>query len=119
MFLYQPPCIKLWANACDAQGASAVTVIEANEARVDRARTLGFACRVPAEGDSELADYVFECAGNARAMEYALKVAKPGGTVVWVGVAAPDAEVRVQPFDIFRRELSILGSFVNCSELKR
>jgi L-iditol 2-dehydrogenase len=52
-------------------------------------------------------------------MEYALKVAKTGGTVVWVGVAAPDAEVRVRPFDVFRRELSILGSFVNPHTTRR
>jgi 2-desacetyl-2-hydroxyethyl bacteriochlorophyllide A dehydrogenase len=107
------------AHLARLQGASDVTVIEANETRVDRARTLGFACRVPDEGEAELADYVFECAGNARAMEYALKVAKPGGTVVWVGVAAPDAEVRVRPFDVFRRELSILGSFVNPHTTRR
>jgi threonine dehydrogenase-like Zn-dependent dehydrogenase len=47
------------AHLARLQGASAVTVVEANEAGVDRARTLGFACRVPADGDSELADYVF------------------------------------------------------------
>jgi L-iditol 2-dehydrogenase len=107
------------AHLARLQGASAVTVIEANEARVERTRALGFQCRLPAESDSELAEYVFECAGNARAMEYALKVAKPGGTIVWVGVAAPDAEVRVRPFDIFRRELSILGSFVNPNTTRR
>jgi len=101
------------------QGASAVTVIEVNEARVERSRALGFECRTPAQSDSEFASYVFECAGNVRAMEYALKVAKPGGTVVWVGVAAPEAEVRVRPFDIFRRELSILGSFVNPHTTRR
>jgi L-iditol 2-dehydrogenase len=38
---------------------------------------------------------------------------------VWVGVAASDAEVRVRPFDIFRRELSILGSFVNPHATRR
>jgi threonine dehydrogenase-like Zn-dependent dehydrogenase len=101
------------------QGASAVTVIEVNEARVERSRALGLECRTPAQSDSELASYVFECAGNVRAMEYSLKVAKPGGTVVWVGVAAPEAEVRVRPFDISRRELSILGSLVNPNTTRR
>jgi len=107
------------AHLARLQGASAVTVVEANEARVERTRTLGFDCRTPVESDAELADYVFECAGNPRAMEHALKVAKPGGTVVWVGVAAPEAEVRVRPFDVFRRKLSILGSFVNPHTTRR
>lgn len=88
------------AHLARLRGASAVIVIEANEARVERTRTLGFECRTPVESDAELADYIFECAGNPRAMEYALKVAKPGGTIVWVGVAAPEAEVCVRPFDV-------------------
>jgi hypothetical protein len=34
-------------------------------------------------------------------------------TVMWVGVAPPDAEVTVKPYDVFSRELTIRGSYTN------
>jgi L-iditol 2-dehydrogenase len=46
-------------------------------------------------------------------MRAAVEAAKPGGTVLWVGVAPPDAEVAVRPYDIFRRELTIRGTYTN------
>lgn len=32
---------------------------------------------------------------------------------MWVGVAPPEAEVSVKPYDVFRRELTIRGSYTN------
>jgi threonine dehydrogenase-like Zn-dependent dehydrogenase len=46
-------------------------------------------------------------------MRAAVEAARPGGTVMWVGVAPPDAEVAVRPYDVFRRELTIRGSYTN------
>lgn len=46
-------------------------------------------------------------------MRVAVEAARPGGTVMWVGVAAPDAEVTVKPYDVFSRELTIRGSYTN------
>jgi len=59
------------------------------------------------------ADVVIECAGVAETMEQTVHLAKPGGTVVILGVMAQGEKVSFEPFDILFRELRILGSFIN------
>jgi L-iditol 2-dehydrogenase len=59
------------------------------------------------------ADVVLECAGAVETFEQAIQMARRGGTVLVFGVAPQAAMARVSPFDIFARELRILGSYLN------
>ncbi|HEV7253329.1 MAG TPA: zinc-dependent alcohol dehydrogenase family protein [Mesorhizobium sp.] len=59
------------------------------------------------------ADVVIECAGVPETVSQAPWLARRGGTVVILGVLAPDVRVEISPFDVLLRELKILGSFVN------
>lgn len=59
------------------------------------------------------ADVVIECAGVADTMEQMCSLARPGGTVVILGVIAKGAKIVIEPFDVLFRELRILGSFIN------
>lgn len=59
------------------------------------------------------ADVVIEAVGSAATAEQSLELAARGGTVIWFGVAAPGAESRVRPYDVYRREITLRGSFVN------
>jgi L-iditol 2-dehydrogenase len=59
------------------------------------------------------ADVVFECAGVVETFEQSMATARRGGTVVVVGVAPQDAISAIRPYDIFSRELRIVGSFLN------
>lgn len=59
------------------------------------------------------ADIVIECAGVAETVRQAPWLARRGGTVVILGVLAPDIRIEMSPFDILFRELRILGSFLN------
>lgn len=59
------------------------------------------------------ADRVIECVGSSHTQEDSLSLIKPGGRVVWFGVADPKTEVRINPFHIYRNEITVLGSFVN------
>jgi threonine dehydrogenase-like Zn-dependent dehydrogenase len=56
---------------------------------------------------------VLECAGAVRAVAYSIKIARRGRRVVLVGVAAPETEVSFRSFEVFRQELTILGTFTN------
>jgi 2-desacetyl-2-hydroxyethyl bacteriochlorophyllide A dehydrogenase len=58
-------------------------------------------------------DVVLECAGVADTVEQSTRVARPGGTVVIVGVMPQGEKVAFEPFDILFRELKVLGSFLN------
>ncbi|PLR95889.1 zinc-dependent alcohol dehydrogenase family protein [Bacillus sp. T33-2] len=59
------------------------------------------------------ADVVIECVGRPESMEFAFKAAGKGGQVLLFGVAAPETVISVSPFEIFSKELTIKGSFVN------
>ncbi len=59
------------------------------------------------------ADVVIEAVGSAATAEQSIALAARGGTVIWFGVAAPEARSAVSPYDIYRREITLRGSFVN------
>ncbi len=59
------------------------------------------------------ADVVIEAVGSVATAEQSVALAAPGATVVWFGVATPGAQARVEPYDLFRREITIRGAFVN------
>ena len=59
------------------------------------------------------ADVVIECAGVADTVKQSLRLARPGGTVVILGVMPQGEAVPIEPFDILFRELRVLGSFIN------
>ncbi|MDI7276246.1 MAG: zinc-dependent alcohol dehydrogenase family protein [Anaerolineae bacterium] len=59
------------------------------------------------------ADVVIEAVGSPATAEQSIALAAPGGTVIWFGVAAPKARSTISPYDIYRREITVRGSFVN------
>lgn len=59
------------------------------------------------------ADIVIESAGRMETAQLAVKLARRGGTVLQFGVVSPDKLVSIAPYDVFYKELTIRGSFVN------
>lgn len=58
-------------------------------------------------------DVVLECAGTITTFEQGLALARRGGTVVIVGVAPQGERASISPFEVFSRELRIVGSYLN------
>lgn len=56
------------------------------------------------------ADYVIEAAGTAKTCELALDVARPGGTTVIVGVAAPAEVMKITPVRFLLDRKTLKGS---------
>ena len=102
-----------------AAGASKVMVSEPNAERRTRVRDFGAEPAQPGAVADFQADVVLECVGRVETMKAAVEAVRPGGTVVWVGVASPEAEVRIKPYDVFRRELTIRGTYVNPFTMER
>lgn len=94
-------------------GATRVLVSEPRDARRSAISTFGGEPVQPADLPDGEADVVLECVGLPATMAAAIPAARAGGTIVWVGVAAPDATVSVHPYDIFLRELTIRGTYTN------
>jgi 2-desacetyl-2-hydroxyethyl bacteriochlorophyllide A dehydrogenase len=61
----------------------------------------------------EGADVVIECAGRPETVALSLKLARRGGTVEWFGVCAVGEPVQVEPNNVYFKELTIVGSYVN------
>lgn len=101
------------ASLLVAAGASEVLVSEPNASRRERVREVGATLMDPDSLSEAMADKVFECVGRPETMRAAVEAAKPGGTVMWVGVAPPEAEVSIRPYDVFQRELTIRGTYTN------
>ncbi len=96
-------------------GASPIVVSEPDVTKHGLAIQLGGTEAVnPEELDGKDGfDVVIECVGRKESMTQAVNMAKKGGTVLLFGVSAPDTKIEVQPFDIFSKELTIKGSFIN------
>ncbi len=59
------------------------------------------------------ADVVIECVGRTAATQQSIAAAKAGGRILLFSVPALDATYPLPLFDVFKKELKIMGSFVN------
>jgi L-iditol 2-dehydrogenase len=57
--------------------------------------------------------YIIDAVGSARILEQAIRLAARGASLLVFGVAAPDARAALSPYDIYARELTVLGSCIN------
>ena len=64
-------------------------------------------------------DRVIDCAGLVSTNEYSVHHAGRGATVMLYGLTPPDAEMKLKPFEVFEKELTIRGSFCNPDTFSR
>jgi D-arabinitol dehydrogenase (NADP+) len=108
------------AELAKKSGASIVAVTGRTRNRLEVAMRMGVDEAVVADDKQEtnlrrLAphgfDAVFETTGAAPIVERAFKFAAPTGKIVLYGIVPPDQNASVNPFDICRRDLQVIGSF--------
>jgi D-arabinitol dehydrogenase (NADP+) len=122
------PTGLMLAQLLAANGAARVTVAAPTGFKLEVARELGAdeTVRIPRDDAEEVSrrlravapdgfDVVVDATGAASVSELAVPLAKDGGTVLWYGVTPPDGRVAVSPYDVYRRELTIKGSFAQVS----
>src|SRR5882672_4313085 len=56
-------------------------------------------------------DVVIDATGNPKAIQAAIPFIKNGGKFVIFGVCSPNDTIEIKPFEIYRRDLEIIGSF--------
>lgn len=114
------PIGQLHLQASRANGAAAVTMVDVVESKLELARQHGAADVVVADNALEeklrrIAPYgfdvVIDATGVARVLQDSLKYVKNGGTYLVFGVCGPHDKVELSPFEIYRRDLTIVGSF--------
>jgi D-arabinitol dehydrogenase (NADP+) len=120
------PIGLLLAQLIASGGASSVTVAAPTQFKLDTAAKLGIdrtirigrggaeadltALRAASPGGDGY-DVVVEATGSTAVAELAVPLTRNGGTVLVYGVTRAEETVRFHPFDVFRREITIKGSF--------
>jgi D-arabinitol dehydrogenase (NADP+) len=119
------PMGLLLAQLIRSGGASSVTVAAPSQFKLDRAAALGIDRTVLisrsdadrnrdlawAESDGRGYDVVVEATGSTEVGGICVPLTRNGGTVLVYGVTRGDETISFHPFDVFRREISIIGSF--------
>ncbi|MEL7974316.1 alcohol dehydrogenase catalytic domain-containing protein [Isoptericola sp. F-RaC21] len=95
-----------------AEGAAGVRVVEPNATRRAAALELGAleAVASPDDLDRSVFDLALDASGHPVAIEQAVVALGPRGRLIQMGVASPAAQVPVSPYEVFAKELSIIGS---------
>lgn len=108
---------------CRSAGAAVTIVVEPLEQKRNIARSLGASFVLdPNKGNVRNAvlditavgaDVVIECAGTIATAEEAIHLSRRGGTVEFFGVCPVGQTFPVEPHQVFFKELTIVGSYVN------
>jgi D-arabinitol dehydrogenase (NADP+) len=124
------PTGLLLAQLLTRSGAASVTVADLVPFKLDTATRLGIDhtvrldCGDPSHNIQALRDVsptgdgydiVVEATGVPAVGETCVPLARRGGTVLVYGVTHDDDVLRIHPFDVFRREITILGSFAEAT----
>lgn len=98
-----------------AVGVEHIVGIDTMPAKLETARTLGATHATTSEAALEQGmqfDAVIEAAGHPRALEAAIKLTKPGGMTVTVGLPAPGQQISIDPLALTAEARSIVGSYL-------
>lgn len=93
-------------------GVTEVYGYEIDKFRKDMALRQGVKRIIEADTDEKF-DIVIECAGVKQSIEMAFKLADKGAQVLIFSVPSPNINVLLNPFEMFKKEVSIYWSFVN------
>jgi len=105
---------QLVVQLARSAGASTITLVTRQPFRQELGRSMGATWSGDmADRPSRDHDLVFECAGVPGTMTDSLDLARPGGSVILLGITGRDHLQSVSPFDLVVRELRLQGSFLN------
>ncbi|XP_061938947.1 D-altritol 5-dehydrogenase [Apis cerana] len=105
----------LWACMLHLHGLrKSVTISEPQEKRrkLVTKLDLDFEAKSPEQLKNSY-DVVVDCSGSAPAIEASIPLLAPGGRLCIFGVANPKAKFSVEPFQVYLKELTILGVNIN------
>jgi 2-desacetyl-2-hydroxyethyl bacteriochlorophyllide A dehydrogenase len=103
-------------------GAASVDVVDLNPERLATAKLLG--CTGAAPGADELDrpqgwELVIDATGNEKAIQDGIGRVRPGGTFLQFGVSSYSAQVTIEPYRIYNKEITITGSMAVLHSFER
>jgi len=114
----------LFCTVLHKSGFRNVTVCEINEGRRKSCSEMGLNFNVvhPKEVEMDLKDkkvdlygfdYIIDCTGNTFAVQNAIGFARRGAKILIFGCCPAGRTMQLEPFQVFWKELTIIGSFIN------
>lgn len=108
------PIGLLLAIGMQVQGVSDISLVDINQDRLKLAQSFGFKA-LASNGDElkslhQSIDLVADATGVPAVAQTLTTYAANGGTCLFFGVCPADAKIDISPFEIFRRQLSLVGS---------
>lgn len=110
----------LMARMMALQPVADVVVVDVAEPKLDVARQLGaratylstadLAGQLDERSSGRRFDVVVDCTGVGPVIEGMFGFAAPNARIMCFGVASPDTEIRIRPFEVYHRDWEILGS---------
>ncbi len=102
-----------------AAGATEVTIVDRLQSRLEKAAFLGADHTLLAEEAPSILkqlaphgfDVVTDATGSASVVESCFKYVRSRGKIWLFGVCTPDAKASFSPYEVFRKDLSIFGSY--------
>lgn len=109
------PIGLLLLKAVRLAGAAKVTVADRAPSRVELARRCGADVCLTDTGQLQQNAYdaVVDASGSLQVLPGTLDWARHGGTLLWFGVPPSGATINLEPFKVFRKELSIHSAFTS------
>ena len=116
------PMGLLLLQALRHRGASQVVMVEKQPARLELATQLG-GTAIPVNDQQGAAlrdlapygfDLVIDATGVPAVIEQAFGYLRPRGQYLQFGVTPMDASIRLRPYDLFRNDWTVIGSFALC-----
>ncbi len=103
----------MMAELAKVNGAASVSIVDLNQDKLKTAKVLGFTNLAKSADEFDQPrgfDVVIDCTGVTEAIKDGLKHVMPGGTFLQFGVANKDAKVEIEPFWVYNKEITIVGS---------
>ena len=103
----------MMAEMAKVNGAASVSIVDLNQDKLKTAKVLGFTNLAKSADEFDQPrgfDVVIDCTGVTEAIKDGLKHVMSGGTFLQFGVANKDAKVEIEPFWVYNKEITIVGS---------
>ena len=97
------------------QGAARLTAVDMNRSRAEAAQAYG-ANDIRFSLDDLPVDHydaIIDATGSIAVLERTLDFVRPGGKVLWFGVPPSGQPMRLEPFKVFHKGLTVLSSFTS------
>lgn len=110
------PIGLMHAQLAGINGAASITVVDLFEDKLTLAKKLGVnytytAAEFDKLGLTNSFEVVIDCTGVPKVVEGAVKYVKDAGTMIFFGVCPDNSSITINPYEVFKRELRLVGTF--------